>query len=203
MEPYNQQQSPPPEHNPYGFIMDTQHQPQKKAPLGSQNSLMTRILIAGGGVFLLLIIFILVNALVFNKKDPSAVLLISIAADQQEISRLSETGIAGATDPSTKNYVETVKLTTITQQLELSAYLAKNKVKPLPSELAAKKDTQVDALLTAATKSNRFNEAFDEQIRKNLTVYKNDLEKGYNNASNATSKALLKKAFNSTADLLK
>ncbi len=202
MDPYNQPSGTPQQHDPYGFIMDTQHQPQKK-PLGSQNSLKTRIFVAAGAAFALLIIFVLVNALVFNKKDPSAVLLINIAAEQQEISRLSEIGIKGATDPTTKNYVETIKLSIMTQQQDLSAYLAKNNVKTLPIELAAKKDTRVDDLLTAATKSNRFNETFDEQIRKNLAEYKTDVEKGYNNASNPTSKALLKKAFNSTAELLK
>lgn len=202
MEPYNQPQNTPPEQNPYGFIMDTQHQPVKK-PLGNQNSLMTRIMVAGAAAFVLLFIFIILNALVFNKKDPSAVLLTTVAAEQQEIARLSDLGEKGATDPATKNYVETVKLSTVTQQHELSAYLAKKKVKPALADLAAKKNTHVDTQLAAAAKSNRFNETFADTIKKNLVEYKSDLEKAYNSASNPTSKALLKRAFSSTSELLK
>lgn len=202
MDQYDQQQNTPPGHDPYGFIMDTQHQKVKKS-LGDQNSLKTRIFVAAGAAFVLIFVFIILNALVFNKKDPNSVLLINIAAEQQEITRVSELGVKGATDPATKNYVHTVKLSVMTQQQELSAYMSKNGIKALPADLAAKKDTTIDDRLTAATKSNRFNETFDETIKKSLVEYKTDLEKAYNNASSPTSKALLKKAYNSTAELLK
>lgn len=203
MQPNNQQPAPPPQ-DPYHFIMNADHKSKKGLlPSANHSSLKGRLLMALGAGTILIIAFILFSSLVLGSKDKNAQTLIGVVAQQQEIVRVSDIGLKSATDSSTKDFAETVKLSVLSQQSELTKYLTKQKQKMTPLQIAAKKNAQTDADLTAALKNNRFDDLFKETMLSSLNEYKTALAKSYDSASNATIKTILKNSYSSTETLLK
>lgn len=183
--------------------MDTDHRHKKKLSLPGGNSFKSRIFLLVGGGIALIIVIILASSLLFGGKESNAQALVSLAAKQQEIIRISDLGITGAIDPNVKALAQTTKLSVASQQKQLITYLASKKKKASAAQLAANKNTATDKELTAAAESNKFDEIFEQTIKAELAEYNEDVEKAYNSASNVTAKNLLKTSFVSTEYLLK
>jgi hypothetical protein len=193
-----------PGNNPYGFILDTQHQPKKGLiPNHNPNSTRSRILVALGAGTALVIVAIIAFSLISGGGDNNSQLLTSLAAEQQEIIRVADLGVKGATDPSTQALAEVTKLSVISQQNKLTTYLTDHGVKLAPTSLNTKLNKATDTTLTDATASNRFNDVFTETIKKSLTSYAANVKQSYDSASNTASKTLLADSYNSTNNLLK
>ncbi len=191
-------------HNPYGFIMDTQHQQKKKVLSGGGggNGLKSRILVLIGGGIVLITLFILASSLLFGNKDSAAQLLLGVTAQQQEIVRVADAGIKNATDPSVTAFAQTIKSAVSSEQRELITLLGNAKTKVSPEILASRKSTRTDSELSTASKSNNYNETFNEIMRAYLNTYKAEIERSHTAASSAKTKELLKKFFDSTNTLL-
>ena len=191
-----------PPHDPYGFIMDTQHQPKRKLQVNS-NSLKTRLLMVVGIGMFVVIAAIVVMSILTGQKEKSAVLLTSLAAEQQEIARIADLGLKDAKDPSVKAYAGITKLSIITQQTKLITYLGSKNVKIIPATLISKQDKSTDSEFTAAKANNQFDEVLTATLKKSLTAYASSLKTSYQSASNPTSKKLLTDSYTSTDYLLK
>jgi hypothetical protein len=193
--------SPAPQ-DPYHFIMNTEHQP-KKSFGPNPGSFKGRLLFVAGGGLLLIIALIMAFSLLFGSRENNSQLLTSLTAEQQEIIRVSDLGVLGATDPATKAFAETTKLSVMTQQQSLTSYLASKKVKVTTVILASKKDATTDTALTSATANNRFDDVFTEMLKARLASYATALKRSYDSSSNQASKKILADSYNSTTQLLK
>jgi hypothetical protein len=199
MPPQQVPQSPA---NPYGFIMDAQNKP-KRGLKPSTDSKGKRVLFAIVALVILLIVFKVGSSLLFGSKISNAQLLTTLVAQQQEINRVSDLGLRSASDPATTAYAETTKLSILTQQNKLLAYLKKKNVKITPLAMAALLNTKTDAALKTAYESNQFDAVYLTILRKELINYAASVKKDYATASNTTSKQILLDAYNSTVLLLK
>jgi len=198
-----QQPGTPPPQNPYGFIMDTEHQKKRGSLTGGNNSFRSRVLLLLGGATLLIIAVIVVSSLLSGKGSGNAQLLTDISGQQTEIIRVSGLGLKSATDPSTLALAETTLLSVQSQRSQLNGYLSKNNVKVTPELAAAYLNKETDKALASAMSSNKFDETFTKVIKDSLTTYLTSIEGSYLKASNEESKKILSDSFDSTKLLLK
>lgn len=196
------QQIPPRPQNPYGFIMEAPRKP-KRSLLPKGSSLMSRVLIAVGGLIVLLIAFSVFTSILSSGSKGNTQALTNLVAEQQEIVRITELSVLGATDPGTVAYAQTAKLTVQSQQVKLIGYLTRNKVKLTPKLLAANKNTKADDALTAAKAANRFDAVAKDMLVTSLTNYASNLKTSYDNSNNNTTKQLLSSSYESVQVLLK
>ncbi len=191
-----------PAHNPYGFIMDTEHQPKKKLQVNSNSFKARLLLVLGIGVFII-VGAIIVSSIITGQREKNAVLLTSLTAEQQEIARVADLGFKDAKDPAVKAYAGIAKLSIITQQAQLVAYLGTKNVALGPVDLNNKLNKTTDADFMAAKANNQFDEVFTDTLKKSLNTYQVNLKTSYDGASNEISKKLLSDSFTSTSYLLK
>lgn len=192
------------EHHPdYDFIMNPggSAKPVKNPLVPSGNSMKMRIIVVAVGAVLLLIAAIVVISLLGSAGKAAKADLITAAQQQTELIRVSKFGADRARGASAKNLAMTTSLTMQSGQAKLVAAMKKQGVKVSPEELAAGKNTRTDAALTAAEQSNRFDEAFTEQIQKQLVAYQSALKAAHDKASNQQLKQVLAEQFDN-ADLL-
>ncbi len=184
-----------PQHNPYQFIVDTEH--NKKKPLVPRgNSKQSRIFIVVGGVLVLLVIGIIVSMLISNAANAGKADLIKVAQQQAELVRVSELGVTRAQSSSAKNLATTVNLTLQSDQSTLVASLKSAGVKVSTKELALGKNPKTDTALTAAEQANKFDEVFIETIQTQLVTYQKSLKTAYDKADSKKLKQTLSDQFN-------
>lgn len=195
-----QQSMPEPNHPAnYDFIMNPAPQPKKS--LGG-NSMVARILVVVGLVFVLLIALVLVMQLLgkggasFDKKA-----MLSVAQDQTEIVRLGDRGNEDAISQSTKNFAATATLGMKTERTELLTYLAEHGYKPKDKDLLLKQSAQTDSQLDQAKSSSTFDTVYTGIMKQQLESYKQDLSTAYNSAKSESAKAALKARY-AVADML-
>jgi hypothetical protein len=189
-----------PQHNPYQFIVDTDH--TKKKPLvPTGNSKQSRIFIVLGGVLLLLIIGIIVSVLISNASNAGKVDLVKVAQKQAELVRVSDLGMQRAQGTSAKNLATTVNLSLQSDQTALVASLKSAGVKVSAKELALGKNPKTDTTLTNAEQANKFDEVFTQTIQAQLLEYQKSLKVAYDKASSKKLKQTLSDQYN-TAGLL-
>lgn len=194
------------EHHPdYDFIMNPggANNAAKAPKLPSGNSIKQRIIIVAIGVVLLLVAAIVVISLLGSAGKAAKADLIIAAQRQAELIRVSKFGADRARGASAKNLATTTSLTMQSGQAKLVAAMKKQGIKVSPEELAAGKNSKTDATLTAAEQSNRFDEAFTEQIQKQLTAYQSALKAAYDKASNQQLKQTLKEQYDNATLLTK
>ena len=195
-------QAPVPPPNPYGFIMETPRKP-KRSLLPNNNSMKSRLIFAVGGLLILIVAASIFSSVLSRGKQSTTLGLTKLAAEQQEIIRVTDLGIKGATDPSVVAYAETTKLTVLSQQVKLVSYLASHKIKMTPKLLATQVNPRTDAALTAAKAANHYDSHLTETLQSLLTIYANNLKVNYNNAAGPKSKTLLANSYTNIALLLK
>lgn len=200
--PVPNQPAPGRSNNPYGFILDTEHQP-KKPLLQNRNSLRSRLLIVVGGGVGLVILLVIILSLANGGKTDNGKLLGDLVAEQAEIVRVADQGANKGIDPSVRAFAEIAKLSVASQQARLTSYLEAHGVKLTPAQIDAKKSESTDTALNQAISNNRFDDVFTETLKSSLQTYSADLKNNYNVASNADSKKILSDSFTSTTSLLK
>ena len=189
-----------PQHNPYQFIVDTDH--TKKKPLVAVgNSKQSRIFIVLGGLLVLLIIGFVVAALISSAANAGKADLIKVAQQQAELVRVSKIGVDRAKDSSARNLATTVSLSLQSDQTALVASLKSSGIKVSAKELALGKDPKTDTALTAAEQSNKFDEVFIQTIQAQLVDYQKSLKTAYDKTDSKKLKQTLSDQFN-TAGLL-
>lgn len=189
-------------HDPYSFIMDTQHHPKKKL-IPNDGSFKSRMLMIVGFGTVLIIAIIVISSLLGSGKENNTQLLTNLAAEQTEIIRIADLGLKGSTNPDTLAFAQTTKSSLTAEQVRLLGYLTSKNIKVTPIVLNSKLSKTTTAALTSATASNEFDAVLTDTIKKSLKVYSSHLAESYKNASTPESKLLLADSFKSTANLLK
>jgi len=129
-------------------------------------------------VFVLVIV--LAVALGGNNKSSSVV---GLAAEAQEIARVSASVKTASTDPNLQALAETVNVVLTNQERQFTAYLATKHQKVSTKSLAADLNSQSDAQISAATQSNTLRSFYIAYLRTNLANYNSGLINANSGAS--------------------
>lgn len=200
----NQPHGPSTPSSPYDFIVNPASPAKKSGFFSSQNnSFIKRALIILGVAVLLIILIIGLSRIFLGDRSANAKRLVDLAAEQQEIIRLTGLTNKNTSNPSLLALAQTTKSTVSYQQSSLLAYLKSKNVKYKPDQLDAKKDSELDKSLTRASDNNQFDKVFEEKLRLSLTNYQTSLKTSYKTASNSTSRKLLSDSYDSINLILK
>jgi hypothetical protein len=192
-----QPQNPNPD---FDFMLKNNQAPKKRLPLPSLNlPKPAKIALAVvAGIFVLIII----SSLLSGRSSGSTQAIINALARDQETLRV--TALAqqlNLRDPQTQALAATVNSTLGSDKAQLAGYLAKNKTKISPVQLAADIDKTSDTSLQSASQNNGLDAAYVSYLKVSLTKYETDLQTAYNSAG-PNGKTLLSNAFDSTKALL-
>lgn len=181
-----------PQQNDFNFIMDS-GQSGSSGPAFLQDP-KKRNIIAGlfvGGVLLLVILAIAIFSSLTSRNTTS---LVDVAVLQNEIVRISELGLADASDPAVRVRVSTINSFMKTDYSATTSFLAKNGRVLKPEALALTQDLSVDESLETAALRNNFDETLLEEIDKKTVAYKTALRKALNEATTESEKTFLNTA---------
>jgi len=189
-----------PQPAPYDFILSPAEAPkQRRLPGG--NSPLQRALLITGGIFALLIIFVVLKGLLGGGANLDG--FVGVTQDQQELIHL----VNGASQQQNlsadnQNFVATAQLGLGTSQQQLLQYLAKNHKKVSTKQLALKVTKSVDEQLTAAATAGTYNQTFKTVMSAKLAAYQSDLKRTYQTHSGKVGRSLLSDDFNQAKLLL-
>ena len=201
MQPNQPVGSPSPAQNPYDFITNP-GTPPKKSLFGG-GSTKNRVFVVAIGILVLIILATVVMSLLSSAGNGSTSALKSLVSQQEEIIRISELGTRNAKGIEARALAITTSLSVKTQQNEMVNYLSSKSTEVSKEELAAEKDTKIDATFEDATTNNRFDEVFTETLLRKLATYTNLLESTHKDAGNDKAQAVLKSSYISASTLLK
>ncbi len=199
--------APPPlqpvtaQHNPYEFITNPSHPPKKKLLPGG-NSKIGRLIIAGVGVVVLLMIALIVMSLINSGSTALKTDYQNLVSQQAEVIRISGIGATKARQSEAKNLAITTQYSLTTQQSALLALAKKAGANTDAKSLAASKDSKTDAALTSADQANQFDEVFTKTLTVELQKYQLALKKVYDATTSASTKDTLSKDYNAVDALL-
>ncbi len=189
---------------PYDFIMNAEQQPKRGLPFPKADSTLKRVIFAVGGLFVLLILFIIVKGMLSGGSDLP--LFVSIAQDQQELIHLTSptnsTGQQVVLSASSQDFAATTNASVSSSQSALLTYLAKNKYKVKPSLIGLKVSQQLDTQLTNATAAGTYDSTFQQIMKTQLTTYQNDLSATYQKTTGKNGRALLSNDYKQAKLLL-
>jgi hypothetical protein len=190
--------------DPYRFIMEAPPKKPKaiaKLPgsIGNNPFIMRLIFFIGGAIVLLVAVAIVINIFFGSKTNVED--LVSLAATQQEIVRVSSQG-SYATGQSVKNAAISTKASITTQQQALTTYLSQHGRVVSPVELALKHSAATDKELTKARATSTFDLTFSQHMRSQLQSYAAEMKTAYNNATGKKEKALLAQDYKDVGLLL-
>lgn len=183
--------------NPYEFILnpDTTHH-----KTSSDDSLLKRILVIVGIVAVITIIgTIAVRLLV--PKDNSVQQVTTIAQEQQELVRVATYIVSHAKSTDLVNFAINTEMSVSTNQQASVEYVANRGVELGEEQLALKKDTKTDTLLSAATSTNTFDSTATQTLTSQLNAYQTSLKKAYNASSGKKARAVLQASYDTAVSL--
>lgn len=195
------QAPPPPQQNPYDFIVNPNQSGPKRPGLPGGGSKFGRIAVVAGGAVLLLILLVAVKGLLSTSSIP-AKSFTALAAQQQELVHLGSSGMQNAQSGSVKNFALTARLSITTQQADLFTYLSNNGVKLSKKDLAKTLDTQLDAQLTSAASASNFDSTYTSIMKTELTNYQHSLQQTYNQTKGPKGRAMLSNDYDAAQLLL-
>lgn len=200
---YGDQQGAPQAHE-YAFIMDTA-KPSTKRSLPGGNSLPIKIGYGAGGLILLIIVLAFGKSLFSGGNNFPQ--FITIAADQQELIKLTTTATTSSTTVSTsaktQAFMYTTQLGITSAQTDTLNYLAKNGKKVGPKQLATKLSATTDSQLIAAQTAGNYETVFHDVMKDKLTDYRSDIKATYATTKGPNGKKLLDKQYGEAGLLLK
>ena len=199
---YPQQNYTPNNPNDYEFIVNPQQAPKKKLLGGS--SVAVRIGIVLGGIFLLLITFVIIrNVLTSGSSNKTA--LVAVVSEQKELVRLTTNMLlkGAPLNGKTKNVAITTELSVGSARTELINYMAKNGQKVDQKKILYPISALNDKQLKAATASGNYDAAANDVLRVQLTSYQADLKTAYNKTSGDVGREILNRQYDAASLLLK
>jgi hypothetical protein len=183
---------------PYDFFLKDQPKLKKDLSLGG-GSLKKRLLIAGVGVVVLLMVLIVFMSLVFGGNKGVNQQLLELAQEQTEIVRVADVGVTKSRGAAAKNLAITTKYSVTTSLNELLSLLKK---KANGKELGLKKNSRTDQTLDSAATNDNFDEVFTETLQTSLKAYRTNAKKIYDASSGQKTKKVLADAYNGVSVLL-
>jgi hypothetical protein len=196
---------PPTPDQPYDFIMDAPKTPGNGSPLPQLNSTPKRAALFVGGLFVLLILFLIIKSLLSGTSNFT--LLVGVAQDQQEILHLTST-VTNASQQQNlsaadQNFAATTSASIGSSQTTLATYMAANKHKLNPKTLNLKVSKALDDQLVTAQANGTYDQTFQQILKGRLTSYSSDLSQAYQKTKGSKGRALLASDYSQAKLLLK
>jgi flagellar basal body-associated protein FliL len=204
MQPNQPPQAPPPvskgpqkPSNPYDFL---QAKPTKQKGPGGPNlptgsSTGQRLLIFLGIIGFVLVIAIVFVSFIRSAGKESTNDLISVVKQQTEIMRVADIGIDKSNDSATRSLALTAKYSLQSDQPDLVNAIKAAGTKVTDKILQSGLNPATDTTLNQAEQNNRFDDAFKQELNKELSNYQLTLKKAYQNAKGKKLKDSLKVDF--------
>jgi hypothetical protein len=182
----------PPQNSEYQFIMDSTTG-NAGGPAFLQDPKKRNIIAVLFVTVALLVVFIIIAIFMsFSGRSSSAI--VDVAAYQTELLRISNLGLASATDPSVRAKAATMQAFIQSDLSNTTAYLASNGKSIEKTETALKLDTTIDKNLESAALRNRFEEELLKSLEATSKNYKSSLQVALNGSSNDEETAVLQSA---------
>src|SRR5574337_1080942 len=180
-----------PESSPqdFNFMMGQKPQPAGQGPAGklANLGLPAKIIAA----LIVIFIIVIVVAMVFSSGGGPTKQVVDLMAQSQEISRVSQLEDQNFQDPNTKGLSATTQAAMASQQAQFSAFLASNRVKYGPKDLALRTNKNTDAQLQAAAQNNNLDSAYAQYLKDALITYQNSLSSAYKDSKSKSLKVSL------------
>lgn len=194
--------APPPQPHEYEFIVNP-NKPSRRnlnlMPTGA--SLPVRVAVIGGGLFALLVIFLIIKGLLSGGGNTQA--LITVAQDQQQMIHLAtNAGQQTGLSITNQNFAVTAQTTLTSAQTQLVTYLKTNGHKVGAKTLSLKVSTNLDQELTTAAGNSTYDSTFRETMQTQLNDYQQALRTAYQQTKGPKGRKLLSDQFKG-AQLLK
>lgn len=179
--------------NPYDFLNGSNN--QKRSPFGAGTSQKTRIIQVVIAVIVLLVISVITINLLTAGSKATTEKLVKLAAAQQDLVAVSELGSANAREPDNVSRSATTASIVRSQNIELTAYLAKNGVKNLEKQLAKYRDKTYEKTLDEAKKNGNYDEVYRAVFSNRLDLYRSNLQAAYASVEGPTIKKQLESNY--------
>lgn len=172
MEPNNPTTQPS---GGYDFLKDS-GKSRKLPDLSAIKALpfKAKIVLFGGGLFVLFILFIIVSNLFFRAPDNSQQLA-AVARQQADILQVAELGVSKARGQAARNLAVTVRLSLIGDQEPLLDALGSRNVR-----VSTKDDEELEQQFIVAEQGNRFDQEMLDYLQTELASYTRNLEAAFN-----------------------
>jgi hypothetical protein len=182
----------------YDFITN----PEKFKPRRvAGNSMMSRILLVGVGLILLLVGFGFIKGLVTGGGNADAML--HVVQNQKAVLHLvTDAGQVPAISTPNRNFAVTAKLVVGSDEGQLISYLTKQKQKLPANKLNLKISNTVDKQLANALVSSTYDVTFQSVMKSQLTTYQTALNVAYQKTKGPVGRKLLKAQYDSAGLLL-
>ncbi len=184
----------------FDFINKQSAKPPKRK-FSSIISGIPKPLLIGGGLFIVLVLIIVGGSVLSNRSGANNKKLVDIAAQSQEILRVSRAYQVQLKNPAAVNLAATTQVTLNSSQSEMLNYFKKLKVKYKSQDLLAHVDKKTDAQLSTAAQNNVLDAAYENYLKATLTKYRASLNAVYK-TSGPNMKKILKTAYNTASTIL-
>lgn len=184
----------------YDFIVNPSTPP--KPSFLADASIAKRIILVGGIIIVLFILFSIIKGFISGPSD--ADLYLPIVQDQQQIISIAADA-SKQTSLSTKstNSVLTVQAGMTTDQAATLTYMRSNGRKVKPKELVAKNSTTITQQLTASTEAGTIDQTYQSVMLQQLQTYSQHLQRVYKQTNGKRGHALLDNNYKSAQLLTK
>jgi hypothetical protein len=195
--------APPPQPHEYEFITNPGKPPRQPLNnlLPGGASMPMRIAVVVGGLFVLLILFLVIKGLVSGGGNTTA--LLNVAQQQQEIIHLS-TNANQQTNLSitNQNSAVTTQASMTSAQTQLISYLGTNGHKVKSKDLEKGVSANLDQEFTTAIANNTYDSTYKQVMQSQLKNYQQALQTAYQQTSGPKGRKLLTDQFNAAKLLL-
>ena len=176
----------------YDFILNNNPTPGSWL---TSASLKTRIILVSSGA-LILILVIWIGAALFSASGSASVQnFTTLAQEQAELVRISQTPASAANTQAAQNFAMTTVLTLKTDEKSFVSYLAAAGTQLSPGVLALHKNTGTDTALLAARAAGTYDQVYVATAQQELTTYAKGLKQAFNATSSLQERQMLNNAY--------
>lgn len=178
----------------------------KRANPFSNAGMLSRVLMVGGALIVVIILFSVISSAVSKGKSVVPPMT-SVLQYQEEImhltsnTTLSKVGGSDLLDGNNKNFVATANVSVSSATQQNLAYVTANHGKIKPIMLTALVSAKTDQRLTESAQAGTFNDTYRDVMQTVLKNYELTLQRSYQQLHGPKGKALLKDQY-AQADLL-
>jgi beta-lactamase superfamily II metal-dependent hydrolase len=178
--------------NPYEFIFGQgkQQRPPRYQPRSNANKILLSVGFVTGVIIVLVIGFSVITSIGKAGNDD----LITVRAEQTELTRVLELGLKNVTDITTKNTLASLQLSVDSDSASVGSLLNKRGVKIDKVVLASKKDADTDKALETALQNGSHDSVLIKTINSLAESYYSSLKTAKQDVESTTEKELLDRA---------
>ena len=192
---------PPNNNNPYDFFLSQPPQPSHP-PIISGGGLKQRLLVVGGATFILIIILVVLFGVILKPKTGGIEAMYQVAATQQDIIELIETGNKEVRDQQLLDTAASVSAVVNSHYYETKISISKSSnTKTSTAKIDALRDTKFKKALEDAKTNGTYDDSFLAILSNRLDMYRTNLQSAYTQASAQKLKNQLSEEYNQINEL--